>query len=157
MDDRDLVFLRRAIEIARSARSNGNHPFGALLVDGSGDVVAEAENTVTTGRDPTGHAETNLIRLAGARLSADELQAATLYSSCEPCAMCAGAIFWAGVGRVVYALSNDSLMDMLPDRADAPALDMAAASVIAAGNRAISVEGPAIEAEAADPHAGFWD
>ena len=152
----DLEHLRRAIEIARAARENGNHPFGALLVDAGGAVVAEAENTVTTGRDPSGHAETNLVRIAGARLSADAMPGTTLYSSCEPCAMCAGAIFWAGIGRVVYALSNHSLIAMLPAGVDAPALDVAIGDVIGAGNRAIAVEGPAIEEEAAEPHVGFW-
>ena len=155
MNDRDLIHLRRAIAVSRDARSHGNHPFGAVLVDGDGDVVAEVENTVVTDHDPTGHAETNLVRLAGTLVPANLMGSTTLYSSCEPCAMCAAAIFWAGIGRVVYALSNDTLIGMV-DRGDGPALGLSTAEVIAAGNRSIIVEGPALEDEAAAPHTGFW-
>lgn len=156
MDDRDLIHLRRAIQVASNARSHGNHPFGAVLVDGDGDVVAEAENTVLTDKDPTGHAETNLVRLAGSLVAPEQTAATTLYSSCEPCAMCAGAIFWAGIGRVVFALSNDALIDMLDPGGDGPALGLSTAAVLASGNRSIEVEGPALEDEAALPHADFW-
>jgi tRNA(Arg) A34 adenosine deaminase TadA len=156
MNDADLEFLRRAIAVSQRARDHGNHPFGAILVDDGGTVVAEAENTVITGADPTGHAETNLVRHAGKVVAPRDMPATTLYSSCEPCAMCAAAIFWAGIGRVVYALSNDSLIAMLDPAASGPALDLSTAAVIAAGNRAIEVEGPAIEDEAALPHEGFW-
>ena len=156
VDDRDLTHLRRAIAVSRDARAHGNHPFGAVLVDEDGAVVAEAENTVLTENDPTGHAETNLVRLAGARLAPDALVSATLYSSCEPCAMCAGAIFWAGIGRVVFALSNDALIEMLDPATDGAALGLTTAAVISSGNRSIVVEGPVLEDEAAGPHAGFW-
>ena len=155
MDDRDLIYLRRAIALSRDARSHGNHPFGAVLVDGDGTVIAEAENTVLTEHDPTGHAETNLVRRAGPLVAPDLMASTTLYSSCEPCAMCAGAIFWAGIGRVVYALSNDALIGML-DGDHGPALRLSTAQVMAAGNRAITVEGPVLEDEAAEPHAAFW-
>lgn len=156
MDEQDVIHLRRAIALSRDARSHGNHPFGAVLVDGDGNVVAEAKNTVITDADPTGHAETNLVRLAGPLLVPDELRSATLYSSCEPCAMCAAAIFWAGIGRVVYALSNDALIRMLDPGGDGPALGLSTAQVLASGNRSIEVEGPALEDEAAEPHTGFW-
>ena len=96
----DHKLLRRAIDLARQARAHGNHPFGALLADAHGQVLLEAENTVLTGRDATGHAETNLIRLASAQLSEEARLHSTLYTSTEPCPMCTGAIFWAGVGRV---------------------------------------------------------
>jgi tRNA(Arg) A34 adenosine deaminase TadA len=83
--------LRRAIELAQQACDHGNHPFGALLVDRRGNVVLEAENTVRTDRDVTAHAETNLMRMASARFEPDFLERCTLYTSTEPCAMCAGA------------------------------------------------------------------
>ncbi|MBT8217827.1 MAG: nucleoside deaminase [Acidimicrobiia bacterium] len=155
MDDRDFEHLRRAIGVSQLARENGNHPFGATLVNADGAVVTEAENTVTTGSDPTGHAETNLVRKAGA-LGVDDLSSYTLYSSCEPCAMCSAAIFWAGIGRVVYALSNDELIAMIPPDSDGPALGLTCREVIAAGNRPIAVDGPALEDEAAVPHERFW-
>ena len=82
--------LRRAIEVARQAREHGNHPFGALLVEHRGNVVLEAENTVRTDKDVTAHAETNLMRMASARFEPDFLERCTLYTSTEPCAMCAG-------------------------------------------------------------------
>jgi tRNA(Arg) A34 adenosine deaminase TadA len=89
-DDRHLL---AAIGLAQRARDNGNHPFGALLVDADGNVAVESENTVVTGRDCTGHAETNVMREASHRLDPGFLQGCTLYTSTEPCAMCAGAIF----------------------------------------------------------------
>lgn len=81
--------------------SRSNHPFGSLLVDPDGNVVLEAENIVLTGRDCIGHAELNLVRTAGGRFDAASLRGYTLYTSPEPCAMCAGAIYWSGIGRVV--------------------------------------------------------
>lgn len=150
----DLARLRDAIAIAARARANGNHPFGAVLVGADGSVIAEAENTVVTERDPTGHAETNLVRIAGKLVDAADLPATTLYSSCEPCAMCSAAIFWAGIGRIVFALSNDSLITMGPE--DGTSLSIRCREVIAAGSKEISVDGPALEAEAAVPHQDFW-
>lgn len=155
MNDIDQSHLRRAIAVAQQARDHGNHPFGALLVAADGTVIAEAENTVVTDSDPTGHAESNLVRIAGRLVGGDQLAAHTLYSSCEPCAMCSAAIFWSGIGRVVYALSNDALMAMRPS-AERPALSLSCRSVLAAGNRKITIEGPALEGPAAKPHDGFW-
>src|SRR5215831_5405116 len=106
MNETDIRHLRAAIALAHSARAHGNHPFGALLADETGAVLLEAENTVVTERDCTGHAETNLMRLASRRFGQEQLASCTLYTSTEPCAMCAGAIHWGNVGRVVYALSE---------------------------------------------------
>ncbi len=97
MHEDDPKFIRLAIAVAQRARAHGNHPFGALLVDENGQILLEAENTVVTANDATGHAETNLIRLASKRYSPDFLAQCTLYTSTEPCAMCAGAIFWGNV------------------------------------------------------------
>ena len=105
----DDELLLRAIELARLSREHGNHPFGSLLADASGDVLLEAENTVVTERDIAGHAELNLVRAAGMQLEPGVIQGATLYTSTEPCAMCAGAIYWSGIERVVYALGADEL------------------------------------------------
>ena len=90
MTDQPLRHLTRAIELAADAREHGNHPFGSLLVDGDGNVVLEAENTVVTGRDCTAHAEQNLVRAAVSQFEPDRLATFTLYTSTEPCAMCAG-------------------------------------------------------------------
>ena len=106
-DDRE--HLRAAFEIACRARRHGNHPFGAVLVDSADGRILEAENTVVTEHDSTGHAETNLMRAASHILSADALSRCTIYTSAEPCAMCAGAIYWANVRRVVFGLSQREL------------------------------------------------
>ena len=118
LTETDLHLLRTSIDLARQARAHGNHPFGALLADQNGRVLVEAENTVVTGSDCTGHAETNLMRLASSQYSAEQLAGCTLYTSTEPCAMCAGAIFWGAVGRVVYALSEAELYVLAGDSAD---------------------------------------
>lgn len=151
----DESYLLRAIDVARRARENGNHPFGALLVTANGDVL-EAENTVTTDNDPTGHAETNLVRLS-ARLSADVRRASTLYTSTEPCAMCSGAIYWSGIGRVVYALPEQMLGAMIPSEDGEPTMDLPCREVFARGGSTVTVAGPAVILEALDVHAGFWE
>jgi tRNA(Arg) A34 adenosine deaminase TadA len=109
MNDADVEHLRTAISVAGLAREHGNHPFGAVLVDEHNHVLFQSENTVTTGRDATGHAETNLGRLATQHYSPEQLERCTLYSSTEPCAMCSGAIYWSQMGRPVYALSKADL------------------------------------------------
>ncbi|WP_078912253.1 nucleoside deaminase [Streptomyces sp. NRRL S-646] len=87
------------------APKKGNHLFGALLTDSAGDVLPTTQNTVLTERDLTGHAETNLVRLASRTLEPSQLLEAAVYASPEPCAMCSGAVYWSGVRRVVYALA----------------------------------------------------
>ena len=107
--------MQTAISLADSARSKGNHPFGALLADADHNVILTAENTVVTEHDVTNHAETNLIRLATRRYDPAFLATCTLYTSAEPCPMCSGAIFWGNVRRVVYGLSQASLYEIADD------------------------------------------
>jgi tRNA(Arg) A34 adenosine deaminase TadA len=152
--DRDLRHLTRAVELAAAAREHGNHPFGSLLVDGAGDVVLEAENTVVTGNDCTAHAELNLVRAASARFGPEELGACTLYTSTEPCAMCAGAIFWSGIGRVVFALSSATLGEIVQD--PTWTLAVSCRDVFERGGRTVEVQGPMIEDQARLVHEGFW-
>ena len=113
MDENDLRFLRAAIDVARKARDNGNHPFGAVLVDEHDHILMESENTVVTKKDCTGHAETNLMRQASRKYDSDFLARCSIYTSTEPCPMCAGAIFWGNVRREVYGLSEEGLYGML--------------------------------------------
>ena len=157
MDADDLRLLRMAIDVAQRARDAGNHPFGAVLVSASGEVLLEAENTVTTERDVTGHAELNLVRLASGRYEMDELAETTLYSSTEPCAMCAGGIDWSGIGRVVYALAESSLGEFTGADPENPTMHLGARDVLAAGQRHIEVEGPFDMPEARAVHDGLWD
>jgi tRNA(Arg) A34 adenosine deaminase TadA len=157
MDERDLRMLRLAIEVAQRARESGNHPFGAVLGSAPGDVLAEAENTVVTERDVTGHAELNLVRATSGLYDESQLAGATLYSSTEPCAMCSGGIYWSGIGRVVYALAEAELGRFTGADAENPTMHLSARAVLGAGQRAIAVEGPADLPEAAAVHEGFWD
>jgi tRNA(Arg) A34 adenosine deaminase TadA len=152
----DEGYLLRAIELARQSRENGNHPFGSVLVDASGRVVLEAENTVVTGRDVTGHAELNVVRAASAQFDVAVLQGATLYASTEPCAMCAGATYWSGIGRVVYALDSETLTAMVTD-GEASMLALSCREVFARGGRSVDVSGPHLTEQAAAVHEGFWD
>jgi tRNA(Arg) A34 adenosine deaminase TadA len=156
MNQTDLQHLRTSIQIAQRARDHGNHPFGALLVDENGQVIAEAENTVVTRNDCTGHAETNLIRLASNQFSTEKLSKCTLYTSTEPCAMCAGAIHWGNVRRVVFALSEVGLYDIVGPSPEH--LVLSSRDVFSHSQRRVEVEGPAVEldAEARAVHAGFW-
>jgi len=151
--DRD--HLMRAVKVAAAARAHGNHPFGAILVTTRGEVV-EAENTVVTDRDPTGHAETNLVRRASALLDAASLTSATLYTSTEPCAMCCGAIFWAGIGRVVYALPETALLELVPEGSDEGLLNLPSREIFARGGRTTDVIGPIEIPGAREVHEGFW-
>jgi tRNA(Arg) A34 adenosine deaminase TadA len=97
----DEAYMRLAIEKCREGIAAGQMPFGAAVV-GAGCVLAVAHNTVWPDRDPTAHAEVNGIRAAAARLAAIRLPGCVLYTTCEPCPMCLGAIHWAGIERVVY-------------------------------------------------------
>lgn len=157
MPDHDYdQLLRRAIQVSADARAHGNHPFGAILVAPDGSIALEAENTVVTENDVTDHAETNLVRKASRTIPHDRLGDYTLVTSCEPCAMCSGAIFWSGIGRVVYGLSETGLLSLSGDHPGNPTLDHPCRLVLAAGVRPIDVIGPLLEQEAAVPHTGFW-
>lgn len=152
----DLSHLRRAIHLAGAAREHGNHPFGALLVSPRGELLAEAENSVVTGSDCTAHAELNLVRLVSGLHDREALAGCTLFSSTEPCVMCAGAIYWSGIGRVVYALPAERLHQLTGHAPGEAPLVLTCREVFARCARAVEVAGPALEAEAEAVHRGFW-
>jgi tRNA(Arg) A34 adenosine deaminase TadA len=154
--ERDAYFLRLAFEIARRALSHGNHPFGAALVDQDGTVLIEAENGYMPARDGTAHAERLAATEACRTLSSDIRARATLYSSAEPCAMCAGAIYWAEIGRVVYGLSERRLREITGDHPDNPTLDLPCREVFDRGQRPTEVIGPLLVNEAEALHQGIW-
>jgi tRNA(Arg) A34 adenosine deaminase TadA len=155
--DADSLYLRRAIALSERARTNGRHPFAALVVAPSGEVLAAAENrAIGPDCDATGHAELEAVRAASRHHSPEALAAATLYSSAEPCAMCAGAIYWSGIGRVVYGLSEARLLALTGNHPENPTLRLPCREVFARGQRAIEIIGPLLEDEAAAAHAGFW-
>ena len=153
----DEDFLRRSFDVARRAMTHGNHPFGAILVDENRNVLIETENGYMPAHDGTAHAERVLATQACTTLGADVLRNATLYSSAEPCAMCAGAIYWAGIGRVVYGLSEHRLRAVTGNHPENPTLDLPCREVFKNGQRATEVVGPLLEDEAEALHAGVWD
>ena len=156
MQSSEEKHLRRAIELARLARGRGNRPFGAVIADREGRVVAEAEADSITQRDCTGHAETNALRLATPKLSAEELGRCTMYASSEPCVMCAGAIFWANIRRVVYGVDAVTLRRYRGERRDQMDLRLSCREIFRASPHAIEVLGPELESEALAPHEGYW-
>jgi tRNA(Arg) A34 adenosine deaminase TadA len=153
----DAHFLRQSFDVARRAMTHGNHPFGALLVDANRKVLIEVENGYMPSHDGTAHAERLLATQACTTIDANVLRGATLYSSAEPCAMCAGAIYWAGIGRLVYGLSEHSLRELTGNHPENPTLDLPCREVFGSGLRSTEVVGPLLEDEAAAVHAGVWD
>ena len=143
-------FIRQAIGLARQAREEGNHPFGALLVL-DGQVVLTARNSIAVDRDPTPHAETNLVAAAIRQLSRDQMQRSVLYTSCEPCAMCVGKMYWAGIRAVVYGLSSDELARLAGRDFLIPCRELFQRAA-----ESITVIGPLLEDEARAVHAGSW-
>ena len=112
MCSKDTFFMQKAIELSKAAVRNGNEPFGAVLVK-DGEVVYTNENQIYTMHDPTFHAEAGLIRRFCAETGITDLREYTLYSSCEPCFMCSGAMVWVKLGRLVYGASNTELEEIL--------------------------------------------
>ncbi len=156
MREDDVRHLQRCLELAQQARDRGDRPFGSILVGGDGTVLQEAMNCEVTERDVTGHPELVLARWASQNLSREERAAATVYTSCEHCPMCAAAHYWAGIGRLVFALSGQQLRAMLPT--GTPVLTLDSGELFARGNLEIEVEGPfpELETPARAVHEGYW-
>ena len=154
---RDALFLRRCFEVARAAHAAGNHPFGAILVGPDGTVLMEQGNGFAAGRDMTAHAERVLMTRASQAHAPAVLARCTMYASAEPCAMCAGAAYWAGIGRGVYGLGEGDLKRLTGRHPENPTLDLPCRIVFAAGQRRVEVVGPMLVEEAAAVHEGAWD
>ena len=99
-------FMKRAIELAKNSVRDGTGPFGAVIVK-NGEIIAEGNNQVTKNNDPSAHAEVVAIRNACQLLNSFQIDECELYTSCEPCPMCLGAIYWARPKRVYYAATKD--------------------------------------------------
>jgi tRNA(Arg) A34 adenosine deaminase TadA len=144
-DAMDERHLRRAIELAVQAREAGEQPFGSLLVGPDGDVLAEDHNTVLGDGDITAHPELKLARWAAANLEPADAERTTMYTSCQPCGMCANTIARARLGRVVFALSAEQLAGAKPAGTQAPdAFEVA-------------YDGPHLHDEASAAVAGYYD
>lgn len=150
----DQHWLRQAFVWANAARIRGNRPFGAIIVAADGRILAEAfSNTQETG-DCTGHAELNAVRqLSTAREAADVVQGATIYSSAEPCLMCASAICSAGLRRVVYGLDGHRLQTIRPDLRSN---QLSCHDVFAHADQEVDCQGPCLVTEALAVYEDSW-
>lgn len=155
-DARDVRFLREAIVLSAQSRGRGRHPFGCIIVGDDDQILAASESRKQRGGDPTQHAEISAVQIAAGRFPRALLRRATVYSSAEPCAMCAGAMYWAGIGRVVYALPEHRLLEFTGNHPENPTLSLPCRELFARGQQKIDVVGPLLEDEAAKVHAGFW-
>ena len=156
-ESRDAEMLRRAIAVAEESRKGGDHPFGCILVGPQGEILMEQGNAYSAeGGDATAHAEKVLASRAAKNWSPEFLSSCTMFTSAEPCAMCAGAVYWAGIGRVVYGQSERSLKEMTGDHPENPTLDLPCRIVFAAGQRPVAVKGPFLSDEAEKVQADFW-
>ena len=111
----DMYFMKETVRLSELAVEHGNEPFGAVLVK-DGEIACSNENQIYTGTDPTFHAEAGLLRRFCAETHITDLRDYTLYSSCEPCFMCCGAMVWTKLGRLVYAASDIDLCNILGER-----------------------------------------
>jgi len=148
----DERYLRQAIVLSQQAGARGNRPFGAVIADARGELVAQAENDTITAHDCTGHAETNALSIACGKLDRAALAGCTLYASGEPCVMCAGAIFWSNIRRVVYGADAVQLRALRDVEAGQMDLVMSCREVFRASLHPIQVIGPELEEEALAPH-----
>jgi len=153
----DLKHLERSIILADESVTEGNHPFGAVLVSADGVVLAEGKNSHAIDRGP-GHAESNLARNAARSFDTETLRSATLYTTVEPCSMCSGTIYWAEIGAVVFGMTERRLGELTGDNPENLTQDLDCRTIFAAGRRTITVRGPFKELEdrIAAQHAAFW-
>lgn len=109
--EQDKEMMREAIRLADESVADGGGPFGAVIVK-DGEIIAATSNRVTLDNDPTAHAEVNCIRMACKRLGTFDLSGCTIYTSCEPCPMCLGAIYWARIDRIFYGNGRQDAADI---------------------------------------------
>ncbi|WP_133010739.1 nucleoside deaminase [Marinomonas flavescens] len=152
----DEQHLRHSFKLADDAKQQGIHPFSAVLVDESGEVLMEQVNGYLPDLDMTGHAERLIMTRASKAYRPEFLNKCSLFISAEPCAMCAGAIYWSGVGRVVYGLSEERLKGITGNHPENPTLALPCRTVFESGQRQTEVIGPVLEDDAAALHNGVW-
>ncbi len=156
----EVSLLKRSIAIAQESKESGNHPFGCLLADAAGKILLEQGNTEVTGHgDCTGHAETQLMRRASQIYSKEEMSKFTMYSCCEPCAMCTGAMYWGNLGRMIYVCRESELKKVTGDDPRNPTLNLPCRAVIKCGQKNIEILGPVFELEPdfLKLHQDYWE
>jgi tRNA(Arg) A34 adenosine deaminase TadA len=146
--------LRTANAIAQRALDAGHHPFGALLVGPDNETVLLEQGNV----DSVNHAEAVLARTAASTHAAEDLWRCTLYTTVEPCCMCAGTQYWAHIGKLVFGMEERALLRLTGNHAENPTMDLPCRDVFAHGQKDIRVWGPIaeVEPEIAALHAAFW-
>lgn len=156
--EKDREYLRRCFRIAEKSRRDGNTPFGALLVDQEGNILIEQGNIEILEKDCTGHAETTLARKASKKYDKSFLWNCSLYTSCEPCAMCTGAIYWGNIGRIVYAVPETMLLEKTSNLDTNPTFNIDCRTILGRGQKDIVVVGPYPDLldEAFIAHDGYW-
>jgi len=153
-----IKLLKRANEVAKESRENGNTPFGAVLADPNGNILMEQGNAEHDLHDATAHAERVLASRASQTYDKDFLKDCTLITTCEPCPMCTGAIYWSNIGRIVFGITEERLLRMTGADEKNPTFKMGAKNVLETGQKDIEVIGPIpeIEEDVVGPHLGFW-
>ena len=142
-----IRYLMEANREAVQARSTGNTPFGAVLVDASGEIIMRQGNAEHDLHDATAHAEFVLASRASRTYDKQYLWGCTLYTTCEPCPMCTGGIYWANIGKIVFGITEERLLEMTGADDKNPTFHMGAEKIIAAGQKEIALEGPIPEME----------
>ena len=156
LEESDARYLRRAIELSAVAAERGSRPFGAVIVAADGTVLGEGHNDTFGSGDCTAHAEVQALRAATPPHDRAVLAGATMYASGEPCVMCAGAIFWSNLRRVVFGIDAVSLREFRATQSGAGDVELSCRDVFAAAPHAIETIGPALADEAAVPHRAYW-
>jgi len=158
LSDTDASRLRHAFTLAGQARARGDRPFSAVVVAEDGTILAEGLSTQGRGGGGTlAHSEMNACQaVIAAGIPRERLRRATIYSSGEPCSMCASAIFYTGIGRVVYGLSAAAILHLRNAQPHTAGLTLSCRAVLATAAETVEVVGPALEAEGAVPHQGYW-
>ncbi|MGN0907350.1 MAG: nucleoside deaminase [Bullifex sp.] len=159
ISERDKELLRECVKVAHEAMESGNHPFGALLADKDGNILMTQKNAFTEGGSAY-HAETLLSLKAAKQYSPEFLKECTLYTNFEPCVMCTGALYWSGIGRLVYGVTEEMLLSLTGDNDENPTFSLSSRTVIEAGQKEIKVAGPTDDMTLIDEivkdHIDFW-
>lgn len=150
--------LKEANKVAMRSVESGNNPFGAILIDKDGNILLESGNLEKTLGVATAHAELKLCELASKKYNKEFLNTTTLITTVEPCAMCSGAIYWTGIGRVVYGISEADLKILTGDDLRNPTMALDCRKVLSSGQRDITVEGPIndVKDKIIKIHRDFW-
>ena len=144
--------LRATFTVAKQSEKNGNLPYGCIMADEQGNIIMTGENSVITDNDALGHAEINLISAASRKYDVEYLHKCTIFTSDEPCSMCSSAIFWGGIGHLVFGLSKSRFYAEFGRENPDIDFEISSRKILAAGGRKVKVVGPLLEEEALQLH-----